>query len=424
MAWRIEDLVGPYGVVGEPRLLTAPGWLPPGLSVFVAGLGDLGALRGAPIPGDTNGVGRALHDPTLARRIAICEAAERYSCLFGKPVKPIVATSRELGTDALSLDDVPRCSVTELRRPDIPMILPDPDAQIRWTQAAELTSGRSRLVPLTMARMLPPELPGEHYWMTISTGCAIHRTRTRALLSGLYEVVERDALAVAWLRRLALPRLDPATFVPDVEEMLAWYAERGVTVHVFDATTDVPIPVVLCVVDAPHEKRVSQCLGAAGGADVREAARKAVLEAAPAHAALGARPTAPRRYRDFNDSLAGPAYMGRPGRRRAWSFLLDGAAGRRSARPAVAEFANDEQELAWVLGLFREREIAVYATEVTPREIESVGYTVMQVLIPALQPVSLHPIVQYRGHARLTHDHPVAAGGATPRLNRWPLPMS
>jgi hypothetical protein len=42
-----------------------------------------------------------------------------------------------------------------------------------------------------------------------------------------------------------------------------------------------------------------------------------------------------------------------------------------------------------------------------------------------LQPMSLVPLAQYRGHARLRHDHPAATGPQRIRdLNPWPQPMA
>ena len=48
---------------------------------------------------------------------------------------------------------------------------------------------------------------GERFALPISTGCAAHTDIAAALLSGLCEVIERDAIALLWLQRMAVPRL-------------------------------------------------------------------------------------------------------------------------------------------------------------------------------------------------------------------------
>jgi ribosomal protein S12 methylthiotransferase accessory factor len=415
----VVDLAGPYGVSDTPRRVDTRGWAPPGTSVYIARLRDTGRWRAS------DGAGRTFKDSTQAQRIAIYEALERYASIHARPAAPVVATGRELGDRALPLTEVARCSPAELRHPDFPLVPPSVDARIRWSECIELTSGEPRLLPLRMTHMLPSASRDEEFWMQISTGCAIHRTQLAALLAGLYEVVERDAIAVAWLRKLPLPRLDPAAAGAEVDEISAWYRDRHITVHLFDATTDLPIPSVLCVVESPYDQRVAQVIGSATGFDLRATTLKAVLEATLLYAALAERTRLPRRYRDVVEPVVNSAYMARASRRPAFSFLLDGAEDRPLSLPVGRGFASTEQELGYVLDLFRTRGMAVYATDLTPREVEAIGCTVVSVVVPALQPASLKPLVQYRAHPRLRHDHPAATGAQRVRdLNRWPLPLA
>lgn len=421
--WTIDDLVGRYGVASTPQPIDRRGRQPSSVSVYTSFVADLKWLRNKSAPEWTGGAGRAIGDPALARRIAACEAVERYTHLFGRPADPVVATGRELGNAALPLDEVARCSSAELRRPGCQLVLPDLDAKIRWTEGVELVSREQKLVPLTMARLTDPICRGEMYWIPISTGCAVHRTQIEALLGGLYEVIERDALAVAWLRRIALPRLDPAVISAEVEEIMSWYRSRGVKIHLYDATTDVPIPAVICVFDSPHSAGASQNIGSAAGFDLPTTVLKAVLEGADLYT-VASQVKAPRRYRDFKDPIHNAVYMASASRRKAFSFWLDGVEERSYSLPDDRTFTSAENELAHNLAIFGEREMSVYATDITSREAELVGFSVAQVIIPALQPASLNPQVQFRGHSRLKHKHPAATGvQRMADLNRWPLPL-
>ncbi|TDP92904.1 YcaO-like family protein [Labedaea rhizosphaerae] len=424
--WAIEDLVGPFGVVTEPQRGDTRGWLPPEVSLYVASSGDVSTVRGEDIPGPpgVGGAGRGVNDPALARRVAICEAVERYAMMHARRFELITATAAELGADALPLDDVARCSSAELRRSGCPLVLPDPDAPIRWVEGIELISREPRLVPLVMSHMLPTRTRQENFWLPISTGCAIHRTPITALLSGLYETIERDALSVAWLRSLPLPRIDPSSISPATQQLVDWYRDRQMVVHLFDATTDVAIPSVYCVMEAPNDTRVAQNVACATGFDIPAIAEKAILEAAAVRAALKERLNTPRRYRDFSEPIDGAVYMGRASRRKAFSFLLDDVDRRPASMPATRTFDSAEAELAHVLRLLGDKGMAVYAVDMSPREVEQVGYCVVRVLVPAMQPMSLIPLAQYRGHARLRHEHPAATGvQRTRELNPWPQPM-
>ena len=97
---------------------------------------------------------------------------------------------------------------------------------------------------------------GENFWQSISTGVAAHTHLATALASAICEVIERDAIALTWLCRLRLPRIEIDDPVPDV---LAPALERlrlsKIQQYFFDATTDLRVPTVYAVqLVAGHDK--------------------------------------------------------------------------------------------------------------------------------------------------------------------------
>src|SRR5262249_3898873 len=114
----------------------------------------------------------------------------------------------------------------------------------------------------------------------VSTGQACHPDRTQAILTGLYEVVERDAFAISWLRKLPLPRLayrdDPV-----LSELYRLHFEGcQLEFHVYDMTLDIGIPSCLCIVEGRSARGPLAGIGAATRLTQREAVTKALLEAA------------------------------------------------------------------------------------------------------------------------------------------------
>lgn len=422
--WPIEGLVGAHGVVRVPRRVDTRGWLPGAVSMFLATSGDLGERpSGWPAPG---GAGRSLDGPETARRLAICEAVERYSFRYSDVGPVTTASADELGSTAMALGQVARCSSAELSTPGCPLIAPRSDRQMRWVEGVDLGAGASRLVPLVMVKEDPHPLPAERFWLPISTGCALHRDAESASLAALLEVVERDAVAVAWLRGLALPRLPAEVFSPVVVSLIAWYAERDMTVHLFDATTDLGIPVVYCVIDAPEDPSVVRVVGSACSFDIALACEKAVLEAGALRMTI-ATETVPTRLQDFDSPTQSAALMARPEQSRAFDFLLEGIEDRVESRPPVHGHAwSPRQSLKQVLAVLDGRGFDAYAVDLTPREARAFGYRVVRAIIPQLQPLSVMPMAQFHGHPRLTHDHPAAATSrfAAATFNPWPQPMS
>src|SRR5262249_19672190 len=86
------------------------------------------------------------------------------------------------------------------------------DTPLCWTEGRSLTKDEPILIPACLVFI--PYFPflrhkGEvAIAPSISTGQACASTRDRAVLSGLYEIVERDAFMISWLNRLPLPRVN------------------------------------------------------------------------------------------------------------------------------------------------------------------------------------------------------------------------
>jgi ribosomal protein S12 methylthiotransferase accessory factor len=416
---------GPFGAVGPARRVKSDGWMPPKCAVYAAWVGDRVAMEGAPAWNSETiiGSGRAYGDPEHAQLVAISEALERMA--FSAIDRPFVfASAAELGEDAMDLDLVPRCSAREIRQSHHLAVRADKSKPIRWTLAVDLLATREVLIPANMAYLLPSCPPPERFWLPISTGAAAHTSIEAALVNGICEVVERDAIALTWLQRLPLPRLSDECISDDAREVIDWCSDHGIRTHLFDATTDLDIPVVYCV-QTTQNPRVSQLVACAADLDVRSAVLRALLEVMSNRLGLCSRKDQPRRYTDFRSATDGAAVMSRQSRRPVFAFLLDGFSDRPATRPASRHFASDADRLAFLLRCLAERDMSVFAADLSTREIDEAGYVVVHVVIPQLQPMSLQPLVQYRAHSRV-YDAPRKMGMRVlpeRQLNPYPQPI-
>jgi ribosomal protein S12 methylthiotransferase accessory factor len=147
------------------------------------------------------------------------------------------------------------------------------DHAIEWCPAWSLTRGRAVLVPaaFVFANATNDVLPE---WT--STGLASHVCLTRAVLGGLCEVLERDALAVTWYNALATTPLSPAG--TPLERLLdSLDRDVGVTVRLMALPTDSPFPVVLALARG-YATPPFAAVGVACRANLAMAASKAVAE--------------------------------------------------------------------------------------------------------------------------------------------------
>jgi ribosomal protein S12 methylthiotransferase accessory factor len=430
----LRSLVSPLGgLVGQVgRLPAQPG--EPAIPVSLATLGDLSqvlpqvrrATGGASTRHELDGAGGAL-DPARAELVSVAEALERYASCVYDPAQFIRASADDLGDDALDLDSVPRCSATELAHPRCPVVAPDRTAPIRWVRGVSLTRRRTVWVPAMLTYLhIAAESNAERFTQPISTGCAAHRTPEAAVLNGLCEVVERDAISLTWLQRLRLPRLD----VDEVDAELAGYldlvADRDHEIHLFDATTDAGVPTVYGLDLARHHPTCTTVVMCATDLDPRRAVMKVLREAASARIALVADRPDPSGVDDFGTAYDGARHMGRPEHLPAFDFLL-GSTARRPlsavSRPATGDTAAD---LRYVLDRMDRLGAEVVAVDLSTDEARRVGMHVVRVLVPALQPLSFSHRARYLDHPRL-YAAPAALGHPVHTeadLNPWPQPFA
>lgn len=163
----------------------------------------------------------------------------------------------------------------------------DPDALVDWTSLWSLTAGRPRWLPSAICWF--GHRGSGQGWVADSNGCAAGNTLAEAVLAGLLELVERDAVAIWWYNRLRCPAVDlAAADDPWLAGARHRFAAIGRPVHALDVTSDLGIPVVVAV-SAPAVPRGPGdpvLMGFGAHPDRAVAVRRAVGEAAQMLGAL------------------------------------------------------------------------------------------------------------------------------------------
>jgi len=277
----------------------------------------------------------------------------------------------------------------------------------------------------------PPQSRAERFAHMVSTGCATHTDPIAAVVSGLFEVVERDAITVSWLHRLRLPELRIAP--GELTEAQAEAVARGTAPHVrtrlFDATTDLGVPVIYGVQLADHDPRLAQLVSATSDSDPGRAVAKLYREAASVRVALRSMVT--RSSRDYASEsvsvVSGALTMGPPDRRDRFDFLLEGERPVRTLadlpRPPSTE---PPAVLRWLVDRLAAGGAEPIVVDLTTDEAAQVGATVVHVLVPQLMPLSFDRNARYLAHPRL-YDAPARMGHparAEADLNADPQPFA
>jgi ribosomal protein S12 methylthiotransferase accessory factor len=341
----------------------------------------------------------------LARVRALCEGLERY-CSFMPPPSAcrLSATAQELGEMALDLRLLPQCADSEHAAAfeGFRLAPPSPEVQREWVPGFSLTKQREIWIPLSCVYLGLPIPLTEHLSYPISTGFAAGETYENAIRAGLFEVIERDSLAIWWLAQAPFPKLE-APFIdqPALWHLLAKLEERGLKSHLFDLTTDLKIPVVgvvqLSPQSFPHVVTMAACRRS-----TQDAAIRVLEEAASLRTAL----TVSRRPNDdFSDVLAGFAVAAeRFGLYHAGLASMKKFEDRIAVAPVTKNGASAIKDIGIspLVSHLNSLGHEVLVVDVTAPEVRDLGIVVVRVLVPTLMPLTFSHAIRYLAHPRLS----------------------
>lgn len=260
----INHLMRIPNISGDPRLAS-----------YGVKSADLRALSGAaysPIGAgcrpDRAGAFMAAIGETVER---YCSAfANREECIYG-PYSKLRERYRMAEPAAFSL-----FHEEQFRHPYFSSVItPFTDhTEVTWTKAFNLTIGAPEYVP-AQCIYLPFTRDAHLITIGVSTGLSAHSTFYEAVLSGLYEAVERDAITIAWLQGLSQRKVK---ITPWLQQYIEGLYPTKYEWHLFDITTDIQLPTIFGFCTGYAEYGDFVAVGAATRATYGEALRKTIVE--------------------------------------------------------------------------------------------------------------------------------------------------
>lgn len=401
---KLSRLFEPMGGISEGTIQFRPSTrLSESFQMFTATTGNVGfiapetmAARKLDGEGDIVGGAGSDLDEAKGKIRAQAECVERYANFIFLRSEIVVDTAERLGSRAMDLDTLPRCSESEYRNPVCPMVPPSKTERIRWVPALSLHTGEEKLVPLICSHLLHRPWRAEMFVNSISTGVAAHFSPEKALLNAICEVVERDAIASLWLGKLPVKR-----FIPTTEQLADWGLDQESAIETlfFDVTLDCHVRSVYILQLCDNHPYASQVVGCATDFSLESACRKVVRETLCYRSKFEHHIAIPDRFEDFVRLQDGAVYMGRPENREAFRFLIDAEV---SVPPPDRDDAKDDAErLRHVSAALQAIGADVFVVDLTTDELRDVGLWVMRAIIPQLMPMSPVYRARFLGSPRL-----------------------
>jgi ribosomal protein S12 methylthiotransferase accessory factor len=375
---------------------------------------------------DCDGTGVSC-DRDTARRIAIAESMERY-CAQMPPSDAELTSARytELAVAAVHPGLFAGFSHTQVR--DIASLgILTPDTLTQWCVAHRVNTDSKILVPASFIyRALQFQSPSAFLPEGPVSGFACNTSWERAAMSGLSEVLERDALSIMWLNVLPLTVLDPVD--TRVEFLLQKVmAPTGLCFDLYRIPSDSPLPVVLAVASRSGEGGSATVVGMGCRVSAVDAAEKAIYECCQVLAWLHSHDDhRPRAIIKLTDHAL--LYASTYGAELLRRHLKPGGKVQYLAAEADRPVADAPLAFSAAVRQLSQSGRDVLVADITTPDVKTLGMRVVKVIIPGALDISGNPQYAQLGAERL-YRVPVDLGLLTERrsserMNLLPVPLA
>jgi ribosomal protein S12 methylthiotransferase accessory factor len=339
-----------------------------------------------------------------ARAAALGEAVERYSAAYAPIEATTLTTAGELGTAAVLPERFALFHARQLASPQFPFAEFHAGTRLRFVEGFALADGRPAFVPSQLVYLGGWFDDEERIGLPTSNGVACGATLEEAILAGLLELIERDAVMLAWKNTLSLPLLDwtSDTSLAAIDHRV--FAPTGLRYSVVDGSAFFDVPVAIAVVHGPAGERTALAMGAAAGATISAAWTKALSEAFAVRrwltlqTLMNEAPTEANDVNSFDDHVL---FYGEHDAASRASFL--DASDDRTPTHGVPrlEGATPRAQIAALERRLAARGCSAYAVEITSPDVAALGLHVARVVAPELCPLDVAHAVRFLGGSRL-----------------------
>lgn len=179
---------------------------------------------------------------------AVGEALERYCAFQHDPKATFHESAMALGDAALRPAEFVLYSERQYAAAGFRYPRPDNEAPIAWIRGVELPAMTGVYAPSSLTFLyFDPNVRDGYFCPASSNGLAAGPTLEAAVLSGLCELIERDAFLINWMNRLPAPRVDYSSAGGVAARIRSHYARFGIEAAVFDITNDIGVPVMMAM---------------------------------------------------------------------------------------------------------------------------------------------------------------------------------
>lgn len=393
---------------------------------IVASLGEIGREPGAPdyvhvaactcnivTLGGVGGrisVGAAGAARDAAFATAVAAAVTRYAAaLYARGDLPL-STYAGAGFPCVEPRAFALFSDGQYRRPGFPYVPFTADTPVRWARAVDLATGEAVHVPASLVwhpfhhvrsagdlPVAPPGLSGLACGDSVGTAC----------LTGVYDVVARDAAALFWHSMTPPPVIHPDTLPATLASHVRRFEATGDKITLLDATTNNRIPAIIAVLASDRPDAPAFVFAAAADLDPAVAVAAALANLAEsrrlARKAQHTRPL-PSAANDWEDVIDSADHLNFAAAREnseRMAFMIGSEDRRHLAERENGATGTVAGDLDVAIDRVALTGARVLSANLTSADLAGLGLAVCRVIVPGYQPLNAGHALRPLGGDRL-----------------------
>lgn len=354
--------------------------------------------------------GGASSERSIALAKAVGEAVERYcAAIYERDDFPLVSFAKA-PFQCVPPEEFALYSLSQYSQANFPYVPFKKKTPVRWVAMVDPNVNEFWYVPAAFV-VLPysfDEDNGEQpIAQRISTGLACHSNFARAAISGICEVIERDAFAITWQARLAAPQIRIESLSEQNRDLVQRFERVGDSVVLLNITMDVGIPTILSVLRGKSPEAPALVFAASADLDPEKAVRKSLEELA--HTRMLARQlhctqpllSADPLYDNIRDKEAHVRLYCNHANAHLADFIFSSEKSVDFSEIKNLGTGDDEKDLNVLVSKVSALNHRVLLADLTTDDISGLGLRVVRAVIPGFHPLFMGHRLRALGGSRL-----------------------
>jgi ribosomal protein S12 methylthiotransferase accessory factor len=263
-------------------------------------------------------------------------------------------------------------------------------SQVYWTSSKNLMDNKEVFVPASLV-YLPYKYDEKEdkIFQNISTGLACHTDLTRAIISGVCEVIERDAFMLFWKNRISPPQIKIDTLPERIRRFFDLYKRDHFKINLFYTTTDLEVPSVIVTLRSHSVEHPAFVMAAACKPSLEEAILSAIeeLEMTRDYVFSKYKRAIKIEISEIKNQEDHLMFWSKHENLNRLDFLFNcGNFISYTSSGDILEKSNDEI-LKKIIQVFKSLNIDIFWSDITSSDIHDLGLRVVRVIIPKLSPL-------------------------------------